>query len=103
MPTNPEPTQPLTDEELVRMRERHQLEWIERPDRVIGERDDPWCRECGEQHPCEPARLLDEVDRLKREHADFREMSMMTLHSQTAEIDRLRAALDQSREGQANG
>lgn len=68
--STPEPTPPLTYNELTEMRGRHQLEWIEPPDRVIGDVDTPWCRECGERHPCEPWRLLDEVDRLRAEMAE---------------------------------
>lgn len=63
-----QPTQPLTSVELEAMRGRHELEWIEPPDRVIGDFDVPWCRECGEQHPCEVARLVAEADRLRAEN-----------------------------------
>lgn len=37
----------------------HALEWRERPERVIGESDDPFCGECsGEPHPCASVRLV---------------------------------------------
>lgn len=37
----------------------HSCEWVERPDRVIGEADDPFCGAClGEPHPCLTVRLL---------------------------------------------
>lgn len=68
--TAPEPTLPLTDEELDAMRGRHKLEWIEPPDYVVGDFETPWCGECGEQHPCEVVRALNEVDRLRAELAE---------------------------------
>lgn len=37
----------------------HALEYRERPERVLGEADDPFCAECvGERYPCETLRLL---------------------------------------------
>lgn len=42
-----------------RIIELHALEYRERPERAIGEADDPFCAECfGEGYPCETLRLL---------------------------------------------
>jgi hypothetical protein len=42
-----------------RLLELHALEYRDRPERVLGEADDPFCAECsGEAFPCETLRLL---------------------------------------------
>ena len=54
-----------------RIIELHALEYRERPERVLGEADDPFCAECsGEGFPCETLRLLALP---YADHPDYRE------------------------------
>lgn len=44
------------------IRELHHLVWLERPERVIGEADDPFCDECSVRWPCPTVKLLPSTD-----------------------------------------
>jgi predicted transcriptional regulator len=83
--TAPEPTQPLTEDTELDETRAAVESWHDAQPFHLDALDE----------------LLEAFDRVRREHADFREMSMTTLHSQTAEIEWLRAELERVR-GQRN-